>query len=69
MKSRDPAVIAETIQCSQCVYCWPTEFICDAFPDGIPEHILNNEFIHTKPYHGDNGIQFEPIGGSDVRVG
>lgn len=44
---------------------------CDAFPkyigedDGwpyhnaIPQEILDNEFDHTKPYPGDNGIQYE----------
>ena len=68
MKSRNPAVIAETSQCSICTHCGLTEFRCEAFPYGIPEPILNNEFIHTKPYPGDNGIQFEPIGGSNVRV-
>jgi len=34
---------------------------CKAFPKGIPDEIFNNEHDHTKPYKGDNGIQFEPI--------
>ena len=34
---------------------------CDAFPKGIPDEILDSEFIHTKPYRGDKGIQFEPV--------
>ena len=32
---------------------------CVAFPNGIPEEIRKNFFIHNKPYKGDNGIQFE----------
>lgn len=33
---------------------------CDAFPNqDIPNEIQTNEFIHTKPYPGDNGILFE----------
>ena len=33
---------------------------CIAFPNGIPIEIYHNEFDHSKPYEGDNGIQFEP---------
>jgi hypothetical protein len=33
---------------------------CDAFPDGIPIEILKKEVVHTSPYSGDHGIQFEP---------
>lgn len=32
---------------------------CVAFPNGIPKEIEKNFFIHTKPYEGDNGIQFK----------
>ena len=32
---------------------------CDAFPNGIPSDIVDNVIEHTKPYKGDNGIQFE----------
>ena len=35
--------------------------ICKAYPEGIPEEIINGEHDHTKPFEGDNGIQFEPI--------
>lgn len=36
-------------------------FTCAAFPQGIPEDIVENRFDHHKPHDGDNGIQFEPI--------
>jgi hypothetical protein len=36
-------------------------FKCKAYPDGIPDEIIESEVDHTKPHKGDNGIQFEPI--------
>jgi len=37
---------------------------CRAFPDGIPEVILDGIQSHTEPYPGDGGILFEPIEGA-----
>jgi|WetSurMetagenome_2_1015567.scaffolds.fasta_scaffold457808_2 hypothetical protein len=34
---------------------------CKAFPDGIPDAIINSRIIHTTAYPGDNGIVFEPV--------
>lgn len=33
--------------------------ICAAFPKGIPDEIAYGPNLHTKPYAGDKGIQFE----------
>lgn len=50
---------------SQCAFCKrfragnpPT---CAAFPDGIPDEILRNEFDHREPVAGDRGLRYEPI--------
>jgi len=32
---------------------------CLAFPEGIPDEIWDGKNKHTKPFKGDNGIQFE----------
>lgn len=34
---------------------------CDAYPDGIPDAILEGEVDHHKPYEGDHGVQFEQV--------
>ena len=36
-------------------------FTCNAFPDGIPDAILESDHDHRKPYPGDNGIRYEPV--------
>jgi hypothetical protein len=39
-------------------------FKCKAFGDdvgGIPADIIEGKNDHSKPYEGDNGIQFEPV--------
>lgn len=34
---------------------------CKAYPDGIPEEILDGRVNHKKTYIGDNGIIFKKI--------
>ncbi len=34
---------------------------CDAFPDRIPDAILQSRYDHRRPYKGDHGVRFEPI--------
>lgn len=36
------------------------DYTCTAFPEGIPDEILDNRFDHRRPLEGDHGIQFEP---------
>ena len=48
-------------QCAGCINKNKEGAICKAFPDKIPDIILFSKFDHTKPFNGDNGIQFEPI--------
>ena len=32
---------------------------CEAFPKGIPDEIAYGDNDHTKPFKGDNGIQYQ----------
>lgn len=36
---------------------------CEAFPDGIPDVIWENEFDHRKPYEGDHDLQWQAADG------
>lgn len=45
--------------CHRCVHRTSVRN-CKAFPDGIPGDILAGRVMHTQPYAGDRGIQFEP---------
>jgi len=55
-----------TRQCLKCKHYTGSKtmdgFVCRAFRAGIPEPILNATHNHTKPYPGDHGVQFEPLG-------
>ena len=51
------------VQCFNCIHLGSKNskgLTCKAFPDIIPEKIIDNKFDHREPYEGDNGIQFEP---------
>jgi hypothetical protein len=39
---------------------------CKAFPDGIPNIILDAKFDHRKSHDNDNGIIFNPIDDIDT---
>ena len=32
--------------------------VCEAFPNGVPDGILYRAGDHTKPWEGDDGLQF-----------
>ncbi len=48
---------------STCFLCrnYLREHTCAAFPDGIPQEILDGVNDHHDAYPGDHGIQFEPM--------
>jgi len=32
---------------------------CDAFPESIPDEIVEGQVTHDRPYDGDHGLVFE----------
>ena len=53
-------------QCLSCKNVFDDKFSCKAFPNGIPYEVRTNQFIHSHPYSGDNGIMFEPSVDADT---
>jgi hypothetical protein len=43
-----------------CVGCkrYRGELTCEAFPDRIPDLIIENQIDHRQPVYGDKGLQF-----------
>ena len=54
------AMLEISVRCMECSH-WEGNIICKAFPDGIPEEILNGKHDHAEPHKEDGGIQFESI--------
>lgn len=56
--------IGSAPQCLQCKHfddkANKSGFYCKAFPEGIPEEILDGRHDHRKQFKGDRGILFEP---------
>ena len=49
------------VQCFNCIHL-NEDMTCAAFPDGIPDDILNYSFVHDKKHPDqDNDILFERV--------
>ena len=35
-------------------------FVCEAFPKGIPDDVLDGENLHLEPQEGDEGLTYVP---------
>lgn len=46
--------------CWKCKH-WKDGGTCAAFPEGVPQAIVNGWTPHNKPIEGDHGIQFEAL--------
>ena len=49
----------KTMQCGFCQHYFRGQERCTAFPEGIPEDILEGRADHRLPYPGDHGIRLE----------
>ena len=57
----DEQPLVNVCPCSTCTYYIKNgkkSFVCQAYPDGIPDVIIRGEVDHIEPYPGDHGIQY-----------
>lgn len=56
-------VRAEDLVWASCVSCLRKSRgpVCEAYPDGIPEVILNGKVDHKTLYPGDHGLTYLPV--------
>lgn len=59
--------ITHPVQCTACRH-YRDDATCDAFPDGIPVRILENDHDHRRPYPGDHGVRFDPVDAAAARL-
>ena len=53
-------IIGSCDACAHYIGVLNGKLVCEAFPDGIPDDILEG-FDHTQPHDGDHGIRYEPV--------
>jgi hypothetical protein len=50
--------------CASCVHRImnpPYPVTCAAFPASVPEAIRRGDHLHTSPFPGDGGVQYQPL--------
>lgn len=45
--------------CLLCSRLGDSGMVCEAFPDGVPGHIIRGESLHLRPEPGDRGVTFQ----------
>lgn len=54
------------IMCMKCARLAEAGFVCEAFPDGIPDLIVFGHFDHRSQFPGDNGLTFVPLDSNEL---
>lgn len=52
-------MIGPAPMCLSCIHLTGKGLRCSAFPEGIPDEIIDGAVKHLEAYEGDHGFQFQ----------